>query len=308
MLTDGGVRAPFVAAWPGRIPAGKIYEHPVINLDVAATAVALAGLPPDDKLDGVDLMPFLAGEKTGTPHATLYWRWRTQAAVLEFPWKLIRLGPGEHYLFDVTTPEGETKNLITQHPDIAARLDARLKTWSDALQPPGLPADINQQDRIFFEDHGLIPKDATAPTGATSPGTIQGWLCRNGTLAIRDGVLVITPDAKAAPNARAFITHSSLDLPGPVIATLRIRVQQGGESLLTWRTRTQPDFDPGKHRHLRLARVRRLAGSEVELPIDGRLIHLRITPAKASTGLEVRSIELRGRSTEPQIWRFDSAR
>ena len=41
MLTDGGVRVPFVAAWPGSIPAGQVYEHPVSSLDVAATAVAL---------------------------------------------------------------------------------------------------------------------------------------------------------------------------------------------------------------------------------------------------------------------------
>ena len=41
MLTDGGIRTPFLAAWPGTLPAGKTYEPPVINLDVAATAVAV---------------------------------------------------------------------------------------------------------------------------------------------------------------------------------------------------------------------------------------------------------------------------
>jgi len=60
MLTDGGVRVPFVAAWPGRIPAGQVVEHPVSSLDVAATAVALAGQPHDAKLDGVNLMPLPA--------------------------------------------------------------------------------------------------------------------------------------------------------------------------------------------------------------------------------------------------------
>ena len=135
MLTDGGVRTPFVAAWPGTLPAGKVYEQPVISLDVAATAVALAGLPPDAKLDGVNLLPFLRGENTAAPHGTLFWRWRSQAAALEFPWKLIRLGPTEQYLFDITASEGEAKNLIVAHPDIAARLDTKLKTWSDTLQP-----------------------------------------------------------------------------------------------------------------------------------------------------------------------------
>jgi arylsulfatase A-like enzyme len=51
MLTDGGVRVPFVAAWPGKIPAGGVFEQPVVNLDVAATANAIAGLPNDSRLD-----------------------------------------------------------------------------------------------------------------------------------------------------------------------------------------------------------------------------------------------------------------
>ena len=158
MLTDGGIRTPFVAAWPGTLPAGKVYEQPVSSLDVAATAVALAGLPPEENLDGVNLIPFLRGEEVAAPHEFLFWRWRSQAAVLEFPWKLIRHGPNERYLFDVTTPTGESRNLIARHPDIAARLDAKLKSWSDTLQPPGLPTQLIGADRRFFEDHGLMPK------------------------------------------------------------------------------------------------------------------------------------------------------
>ncbi|MFN9911805.1 MAG: sulfatase/phosphatase domain-containing protein, partial [Pirellulaceae bacterium] len=87
MLTDGGIRVPFVAAWPSQIPAGMVFHDPVINLDIAATAVAAAGLPPDPMLDGVDLLPHLRGELSKPPHDSLYWRWRSQAAILEFPWK-----------------------------------------------------------------------------------------------------------------------------------------------------------------------------------------------------------------------------
>ena len=168
MLTDGGIRTPFLAAWPGTIPAGTVYPQPVINFDVAATAVALAGLPSDKMLDGVNLLPFVTGANTNAPHETLYWRWRTQAAVLEFPWKLIHLGASERFLFDVTTPDGEGKNLLAQHPEIAARLEAKLQTWSQTLQPPGLPTTLVGQDKIFFEDHGLEPKAAPAKdAGAT---------------------------------------------------------------------------------------------------------------------------------------------
>ena len=62
MLTDGGIRTPFLAAWPGTLPAGKTYEPMVSALDVAATAVAIAGLPTAPELDGVNLIPFVRGE------------------------------------------------------------------------------------------------------------------------------------------------------------------------------------------------------------------------------------------------------
>ncbi|MCB1089362.1 MAG: sulfatase-like hydrolase/transferase, partial [Verrucomicrobiae bacterium] len=107
MVAEGGVRVPFVAAWPGHLPAGTVYDHPVISLDVAATAAALAGLPEDPRLDGVNLVPFLTGKRQGSPHETLFWRWASQASALEMPYKLVKLGSRPALLYDVTTPEGE---------------------------------------------------------------------------------------------------------------------------------------------------------------------------------------------------------
>ncbi len=153
MLTDGGVRVPFVAAWPGTLPAGKVYDPAVSSLDVAATAVAIAGLPGDKNLDGVNLLPFVNGEKTSAPHDFLYWRWRSQASVLSDKYKLILLGENEKYLFDTTTPEGETKDLITQFPEIAADLERKLMEWNATLPPPGLPRPIVNQDQLFFDTY-----------------------------------------------------------------------------------------------------------------------------------------------------------
>ena len=162
MLTDGGVRTPFLAAWPGTLPAGKTYEPMVSALDVAATAVAIAGLPTAPELDGVNLIPFVRGDKSGAPHDYLFWRWRSQAAVHDGRWKLILLGPAQRYLFDTAAPDGETRNLAAQHPDIAARLLARLQAWDATLQPPGLPTETNPQDQIFFSTH--VEKTPTPPT------------------------------------------------------------------------------------------------------------------------------------------------
>lgn len=175
MLTDGGIRVPFVAAWPGKIPGGQVYEHPVINLDVAATANAAAGLPHDAQLDGVNLIPFLTGENKAAPHAALFWRWRSQAAVLEFPWKLIQLGNREKFLFDVTKPDGElaVNNRIAQQPEIAARLEARLTSWSATLQPPGAAEPRNDQDNKFYADHVTKTDPPPPKVPRKNPAAVQ---------------------------------------------------------------------------------------------------------------------------------------
>lgn len=303
MLTDGGVRTPFVAAWPGTIPGGVVFERPVTSLDVAATANALAGLPPSADLDGVNLMPFLKGETTGAPHETLYWRWRTQAAALEFPWKLIQLGPDERYLFDVTKPDGETKNLIGAHPEIAQRLEAKLKTWSDSLQPAGLPSTVNRQDQFFFENYGLIQKTASAPSEPREADVGLGWVCRNGSLSIDRGALVITPSGKGVP----FLTCNTLDLRGPVEATIRVRSTSSGKGSLTWRSKGQQDFLPENVATFEWAASDEFREIKTKLPIDGRLIHLRLNPGKDGAALQIQSIELSSPEGKPSTWRFDGA-
>ncbi|HQW30379.1 MAG TPA: sulfatase-like hydrolase/transferase, partial [Verrucomicrobiales bacterium] len=136
MLTEGGMHTPFVVAWPGTIPGGQTYEHPVSALDVAATATAQAGITtnPGD-LDGVNLLPYLTGEIKTAPHEALYWRWSAQSAIREGNWKLLRGGERE-YLYDLAADIEEKHNLVAKHPDIAARLRGKLTTWCDELNPP----------------------------------------------------------------------------------------------------------------------------------------------------------------------------
>ncbi len=157
MLTDGGIRTPFVAEWPGTLPADKVYDAPVINLDIAATAVALAGLPHDPVLDGVNIIPFVTGEKEGHPHDALFWRWRSQAAIRADRWKLILVGDKEKYLFDMNTPDGESElaknNLIAKYPEVAAELEKKLMAWNATLPPPGLPRKLEKPDQRHYDAH-----------------------------------------------------------------------------------------------------------------------------------------------------------
>jgi len=155
LLLDGGVRVPFLACWPSKLPAGHVYALPVSALDITATALAAAGTPPrpEDALDGVDLVPFLSGRRSGMPHAALFWRFRSQAAVLAEPWKLVFAAPDRWELFDRRSPEGETRDVAAGHPEVVARLRTQLEAWCAAQSPAGLPRTRDAADQDYLGRH-----------------------------------------------------------------------------------------------------------------------------------------------------------
>ena len=313
MLAEGGIRVPFIGAWPGRWPAGVTYNQPVINLDVAATAAAVAGRPHDTTLDGVNLSPFVTGENKSAPHERLYWRWASQSAVLEMPYKLIKLGNRPPLLFDVTQPEGEshTHNLASQHPETAARLEGHLRTWAADLQPPGLSEDesvFSRHHEELFTEHRLTGTNLSPRTRSEpASGSFQGWIARNGVLAQKNESIQFTPNPDLPKNTRPFITHSDLDLLGPVTATLRVRAQEAGQGTanLTWRTK-QDSFATHQSSPFDWPVGTEWQNVRVALPETSRIIHLRITPPRGATGIEIQSIELKGSSDTTRLFRFHS--
>jgi arylsulfatase A-like enzyme len=138
-VLEGGIRVPFLMQWRGQIPAGRVEDRPVSSLDLHATAVAAAGRPhdPDWKLDGVDLLPFVAGGRGGRPHDVLYWRMgANQRAVRAGDLKWVRSGPGPAQLFDLSADPSESRNLTAEKPGEAARLEALWQDWSKTLMEP----------------------------------------------------------------------------------------------------------------------------------------------------------------------------
>lgn len=135
---EGGIRVPFVVSWPAVLKPGE-YRQPVCSLDVFATCIAAAGAPPPEKpLDGVDIIPFLSGERTGAPHERLYWRTGGGAtyAVREGNWKLACPKDGSPELYDLSTDIGERNNLAATQ---AERLGSLLKAygaWNSELVQP----------------------------------------------------------------------------------------------------------------------------------------------------------------------------
>jgi arylsulfatase A-like enzyme len=307
MLSEGGMHVPFVIAWPGTIPGGQTFDHPVSALDIAATAAALANLQtkPGD-LDGVNLLPHLKGEIQTPPYDALYWRWTAQSAIREGHWKLLRGGDRE-YLYDLSTDLEEKYNLASQEPAIASRLRARLTAWCSELNPPGLALSTMAPTWNDYFDFYLEGKPAKAPVAGKSPKSeagIQGWQARNGTLSIQNGALHIATDAKTPKRVRPFITHAGINIAGPVTAILKLRATKVGQGSISWRTKEQKDFAPDATAPFNHTASTEFQEVTSDLPLEGRLIHVRIS-LPADSGIEIAAIEMRGKDGKGQAWNFN---
>ena len=137
-MYEGGIRVPFFVQWKRRLPAGKTCDHPVIALDMFPTAVAAAGgsMPTDRKIDGVNLLPYLKGEKKEPPHEMLFWRMGTRRAMRKGNWKLVKLGAQPPELYHLARDVGEKKNLAAQKPEIVSELSEALAKWEGELREP----------------------------------------------------------------------------------------------------------------------------------------------------------------------------
>jgi arylsulfatase A-like enzyme len=144
---EGGIRVPYFVKWPGKLPAGKVYDQPVIQLDILPTALAAAqvDIPSDADIDGVNLLPYLSGENAEPPHGALYWRFGQQMAIRQGDWKLVRYDPRvdgatgratESKLYNLAADIGENNNLIDEEPERAAALQAAWDDWNKANVPP----------------------------------------------------------------------------------------------------------------------------------------------------------------------------
>lgn len=160
---EGGIHVPFFVSWPGKLPKGKRYDQPVIALDILPTACAAAGAPAKREADGVNLLPFLMGEKSAPPHEMLCWRFGPQRAIRKGRWKLVDWRNFEMktqsgwQLFDLDADVGEANDLSAEHPKIAADMAADWERWN--------------QGNIAPLWHGSPTEDPTAPVDPPAKST-----------------------------------------------------------------------------------------------------------------------------------------
>jgi len=139
---EGGIRVPFLLQWKGKLPAKQVYRHPVISLDVYATAAAVANapLPQSRRIDGRNLIPFFTGENKGRPHEILFWRLNQRTAVRLGDWKLLRnprrASNADWQLYHLERDVSESHDLAQQQPEKFRQLQTVWKRMNDQMIEP----------------------------------------------------------------------------------------------------------------------------------------------------------------------------
>lgn len=134
-LWEGGIRVPFIARWPGHIPAGKVVTAPIISMDMFATFANVAGvrIPKSLNIDGANGLATLKGDG-GATHRFFFWQYGKQAAVRHGNMKLLREQGKADRLFDVVNDPGEQTDLAAKHPELVQTLGAKLEEWLAGLK------------------------------------------------------------------------------------------------------------------------------------------------------------------------------
>jgi arylsulfatase A-like enzyme len=133
-LYEGGIRVPLIAVWPGHTPAGRTSDYVGASWDLLPTLAELADAKAPEGLDGISMVPVLAGEEAEQrKHEFLYWEFHEGAgskqAVRMGAWKAVKLSPkGPLELYNLAEDLGEEKDVADQHPDVVRKIEDYLKT------------------------------------------------------------------------------------------------------------------------------------------------------------------------------------
>ncbi|SHF91608.1 Arylsulfatase A [Mariniphaga anaerophila] len=161
---EGGVRVPLFISWPGKIKPGSKYEVPVTLMDLTPTLLAaiesteepetyeIERTYPDGVFDGVNLFPFIYGNKPekARPHQTLYWRTAFRGkAIRDGDWKLIVTPHDLPMLYNLAEDVQEMNNLTLTMPEKARELKSKLANWEASLE---------SSPRFFTKNHWLKEK------------------------------------------------------------------------------------------------------------------------------------------------------
>ncbi len=160
---EGWVRVPTIFSMPGRLPEAKQHDGLVANFDFYATIATLAGQAIPDHCDGIDLFPYLKGERTGEGHEYLFWLnnepgdavRRHLIAVRWKNWRLYKQHDKDPWqLFDLEKDPREESDLAAEHPGVVKQMAAKHTAWAKTLAPLGKIPEIPAGEPIIPKGHG----------------------------------------------------------------------------------------------------------------------------------------------------------
>ncbi len=162
-LFEGGIGVPFIARWPGKIPAGKVDNTSMLSaVDLLPTFCEIAGkkLPATYQPDGLSQVAALTGKGSAKREKPLFWQidaswpakknapdhWATHA-IVDQEWKLLTNEKSDHVeLHDIVADPLEQNDLSAARPEVVEKLMEKLTQWKQSL-PSGPDADCISKDR-----------------------------------------------------------------------------------------------------------------------------------------------------------------
>lgn len=135
---EGGQRTPFIVSWPAKLPQGKTYGGLISALDIYPTSAVAAGVPLNigKPLDGVDIKPYLLGEKEGEPHDVLFWHRSVERAIRMGDYKLIGHEDHGFRLYNLENDIEEMVDLSEKYPEKVKQMKTKFATWEEELASP----------------------------------------------------------------------------------------------------------------------------------------------------------------------------
>ena len=135
-LFEGGLKVPFIANWPGVIPAGSSSGHISAIWDLMPTFLDVAGAKPVENINGISFLPTLKQQNSHQKqHTFLYWerhpaRREAQNQAVRFgDWKVIReVRSNKISLFNLKRDPGEKENVAERHPELVDQAISYLNT------------------------------------------------------------------------------------------------------------------------------------------------------------------------------------